>query len=161
MKNKKGLSTIVITVLLILLSLSVASIIYAYGRGTLATAQKEGAISLARSECPKAYEVQIAGCFNKTSNTINVDLINLKNDLPYGTLISLQNDRTKILTLFNPDFTNQDPIKAGEGRSVTITPNEVDLAQFNLKKIKLVPLYLTNGIKVMCDELSEVDVTEC
>ena len=158
-KNKKGLSEVVTTVLLILLGIAIATIVIFYSRGMLNNAEKDGAASAAKDQCPKKYNLQIAACLNSTTNTLKIEVNNLKEELPPGSLISLIGERTTVLTLLDPLDTTG--FKIGEGRTVERNPVDINLTQFGLKRIKVIPLITISKTRALCEDFEEVVVESC
>jgi hypothetical protein len=160
MKNKRALSTLIVTVLLTLLVLGAGSLIFVYSKNILNNAQKDAISTRAQAECPKMYNIELTGCFDKDQNTIKIDIINLNEDIPAGSLLSLESDKTKILTLLDP-IPPFEGILKGAGKSIEIKPVEVNFNTFNLEMIKIVPLFIIDNNRVLCDSLESVEVQEC
>jgi len=161
MKDKRGVSAVIIAVLLILLTLTVASTVFIYSKNLLRNVQKDSATALAQTECPKKFSMQIDGCFNLASNQIHMDIVNLKDEIPAGSLISLESDYTKVLMQlysYPPKI-----LGAGQSDSITINASEIglNLAAFGLKKIGIVPIFMVKDARVLCDELGTIDIAEC
>jgi hypothetical protein len=157
-KNKRGLSTLIVTVFLVLLTLSIASIIYMYSKNMLSNAGKEGVTALAKTECPKKYSIELNACLNKSENSLHIDVINLQENISAGTILSLESDTTKILTFL--DTENYNGLAQGQGNSVVIKPR-MNLTEFNLKNIRLMPVFTVDNIRVLCEDLDEIAIQEC
>lgn len=156
MKNKRALSEVITTVLLIVVGLAAATLIFAFARQTLQNAQNEGANTASKTECLEKFQFQVQGCFNTTKNEIYLDIINTKELLPENSLISLESGTTRILMPFGPTT----KITSGDSISLTITPS-VALNEFNLKKVKIIPVYSSKGTQVLCDQLDSLAISEC
>ena len=157
--NKRGLSEVITVVLLIVLALAITSTIFLYSRGMLGNAQKEGAKTLADAECAKRYNFQVAGCFNKSTDNLYLDIVNLNENLSAGTQIAFKSETTKVLTFMDPAAL--DDLATGNAKSITINPIEINFTSFGLKRVQILPIFETNGIRVLCDNLNEIDVKEC
>ena len=161
MKNKRGLSGVVITVLLLLLAIVIAGMIFAYSQGLLNTMKKSGVQTIANQECPRLYDFDYSACYYSSNSTINLEVINLKEDIPSGSLISLDFGPTKILTLL---YQTPDKIlKIGQSDSLVIDGQIIGLDFSNSipLKIKIVPVFESNDVRVLCDNLNGVEITKC
>lgn len=157
--NKRGLSEVVTVVLLIVLSLAIVSIIFLYSNDLLNNAKKEGAKTLANTECEKRYNFQVAGCLNKSTDTIYLDIVNLNENLTAGTIIALKSTTTKILTFLDP--IELGTLATGDAKSLKVNPIDINFTQFGLKRIQILPVFESDGIRVLCDNLNEIDINEC
>ena len=155
-KNKKAVSTVIVTVLLIVLGMAIAALIFRFALNTLQNAQNEGANSASKAECLDKFQIQFQGCFDIDKNEIYLDIINNKEPLPENSLISLESDTTRILMPFGPTTS----LTSGDSISMTLSPS-VTLSNFNLKKIKIVPVYNSKGTQVLCNELDTIAISEC
>jgi len=160
--NKKGLSGIIITVLLILLTLSIAGMVALFSSNFLDDIKRDGASTLSRTECPKKFGVQLQACYNQEDNSINLSVINLKEAIPTGSLLALESSSTRILTLIIAEpTTNPLILDLGQSRTMKINPAGLNFSAFQPKIARVVPVYSVEGIRVLCDELEEVEITKC
>jgi len=95
MKTKKAISAVITSVLLILLVVTIGSIIYLSSNKLVDEVQEGSATALAKEECPKTYKFNLAGCFN--NDAIMLDIVNLNEEIPYGSLLSIESDTTTVL----------------------------------------------------------------
>jgi FlaG/FlaF family flagellin (archaellin) len=167
-KNKKAVSAVITTILLVLLAIAIAAIIYASSKSFIQNMQKDSAIKMAKEQCGKRFNVELAACYKlpvlpSTTSTINLDLINLKETIPAGSSIILNNGlEERIIPLEGVAFTEQE-ITQGVGKSLTLTIDntQLDLATFAPKTIKFVPVFTYKNERVLCNEIPEIDIKAC
>jgi len=180
LKNKKALSTVIMTVLLILLAVVVASIIFFSSKSFLSDVQKDSAIKMAEEQCGSKFNVQLAACYKINhpaspppqgpQDTIYLDLINLKETIPAGSSILLDNGFSKFtipLDGINPLSTLSLSITQGEGKSleVSIYQDKLKLSEYfnpnGKNTLKFVPVFTYNEERVLCNEIPEIDIKPC
>jgi hypothetical protein len=165
-KSKKAVSGVIIAILLILLAVIIASIIFYSSKSFMQNIEKDSAIKLAKEQCNTKFNIELAACYkldypNTGTHTINLDLINLKETIPAGSSILLDNGlEEKIIPLV--EFTTNE-ITQGIGKSITIAIDsaQLDLSTYGLKTIKFVPVFVYKNERVLCDEIPEVDINVC
>jgi hypothetical protein len=159
-ESKKSMSGIIISVLLILLVVSLASFVMVFSKNYLEKIKKESAAEKAKAECEKIYKVQVESCLNKEENKVKIDLVNLDAEIPSGSLIQYE---STFSILLKPLIMLDKPIAQGGGISFDINedPEIFNFTSFGLEKIKIVPIYTIGGIRVMCRELESVEVKQC
>ena len=158
MKSKRAISDIIVTVLLVLTAIIVATIIFAFGRSFISNSS--GSEIISKESCNNKFNFQFSGCYSLSDNIINIDIVNFKQDIPAGSLIALDSGRSKILTLL---YQERKTLSQGQASSIVINASliRIDLSSFDLKKIAIVPVLRSNASTVLCDNIAAVDVTKC
>jgi hypothetical protein len=158
MRNKKAISDIVVTVLLVLTAIIVGTLIFAFGRSFISNS--DGGETISKEVCAQKFNFQFSGCYNTVDNLINIDIVNFKQDIPAGSLISLDNGRSRVLTLL---YQERKTLFQGQASSIILNASlvRIDLTTFDLKKIAIVPVLRNNASTVLCDNIAAIDVTKC
>ena len=162
-KSKRGLSGIVIAILLVLLVIGIGAIIALYSHSLLSKIQKNSATDLSKQECTDNFKVDVAGCVNNTGNAIHLQIVNLGEDIPAESLLQIDygdaSTSTKILTLLNsePIQTN---LTSGLGQEVVIYPME-NLNQTNINAVRVIPILIKNNIRILCENLEPYKIPQC
>jgi len=164
-KNKKAVSGVIITTLLVLLALIVGGMIYLSSSSFLDRMEKESAVRLAKEQCSTRFDVKLSACYVDNSlpdtDEIHLDIINLKEDIPLGSQILLGNEQGQIFMPITALNSKETQIKEGEGRSIVIILDTIELTNFNLERIRFVPIFITKDQRVLCEDIPEVDIGPC
>jgi len=159
MRNKRGLSQIITTILLLVAVLAIGAMIYYFSISFVSDSKKQTASTLAEMDCEKRFDFDISGCLKTTENKININIINLKDEIIPGTMLSLIS-KTEIRNIQLP-YPGQ--IELGKGRSMEINLNDynLDINTLDIEKIKLMPVFEHEGARVLCEGFQEVNIGEC
>jgi len=158
-QDKKALSSVVMTVLLILLAVTIAGIIYYSSKAFIQNMQKDSAIKMAREQCSKKFNIELSACYRTSESKIYMDLINLKETIPSGSSILLDNKQSKVIVPL-VDF-NAHEIEQGYGTSLEVQLLFLDLNEFKPETIKFVPVFVHKEERVLCNDFPEIVIKPC
>lgn len=157
--NKKAVSTVIITVLLILLALTIAGIVYLSSKNFSEKLMRKNAQILAEMDCPTNFNFNLYACYNKAGNNIYIEINNLKEEIPEGSLIAIMSGADETLVPMNQMET------VDEGGAASFTAEiPTTILNFQLttpEKLKIIPAFQYKSVRVLCEDTPEVELEEC
>ena len=133
MKEKKGLSPVVATILLISLALILALIIYFYARGFIGEVPEKFGRDISLACADVDFDADVA--FDGVTGDVSIDLINRGNIPLYGIEVRSKSDGT--ISITKPFQTT---ISTGATAHITATPDELTASSGD--DLILVPILL-------------------
>jgi len=149
--NKRGVTPVITTVLLVAIVLTLASIIVVSSMKLLDNLQDTSAREIVSGDCSEVYDFRIDACIDQS--LIKLDIVNYMAELPIGTSLEIDNGAESIIQdLFLTESIPQGGAKHIDVPFVSTSPIEIQL---------LSPLKDDRGIEVLCSVIQPIKVEAC
>jgi len=156
--DKKAISALIATVLLIALVLAAFLTVSQFYRFIVGEKQKEASRQMAQLKCPENFNFLASACFNETAEEdaeLHLSILNTKEMVSSGSLVALKGEGTSMLIPL-PPFSD---VESAESLvTVLLYPKTL-----KLQKIQLMPVLVLSELnaRVICENFPDVEVKPC